>query len=53
MDTVCTIEILSLQVKPTDSDALQKNSSREVILANVMRLTRQVWQVKEDSSDPG
>jgi len=52
VDTVCTIETLSLQVEPTDSGTLQKESSRDPTLTKVMRFTREGWPEKKDSDDP-
>ena len=50
VDTVCTIETLSLQVEPTDSGTLRKESSRDPTL-KVMRFTREGWPEKKDGDD--
>jgi len=52
VDTVCIIETLSLQVRPTDSDTLRKESSRDPTLTKVMRFTREGWPEKKDGDDP-
>jgi len=41
VDTICTTEALSLQVEPTDSGTLRKESSRDPTLTKVMRFTRE------------
>jgi len=52
VDTVCIIKTLSLQVRPTDSGTLRKESSRDPTLTKVMRFTREGWPEKKDSNDP-
>jgi len=52
VDTVCTTETLSLQVEPTNSGTLRKESSRDPTLTNVMRFTREGWPEKKDGDDP-
>jgi len=52
VDTVYTIETLSLQVEPTDSGTLRKESSRDPTLTKVMRFTREGWPEKKDGDDP-
>jgi len=47
VDTVCSIETLSLQVEPTDSGTLQKESSRDPTLTKVMLFTREGWPEKK------
>jgi len=53
VDTVYTIETLSLQVEPTDSGTLRKDleSSRDPTLTKVMRFTREGWPEKKDGDD--
>ena len=43
---------MSLQVKPTDSGTLRKESSRDPTLTKVMRFTREGWPEKKDADDP-
>jgi len=52
VDTVCTIETLSLQVEPTDSGTLRKESSRDPTFTKVMRFTREGWPEKKYGDDP-
>jgi len=52
VDTVCAIETLSLQAKPTESGVLQKEPSRDATLTKSVRFTREGWPVKNDSDDP-
>jgi len=52
LDTVCIIETLSLQVRPTDAGSLRKESPRDPTLMKVMRFTREGWPEKKDGDDP-
>jgi len=52
VDTVCTIETLSLHMEPTDSGSLRKESSRDPTLTKVMRFTREDWPEKKYGDDP-
>jgi len=52
VDTVCTIKTLSLQVEPTDSSTLRKESSRDPTLTKVMRFMREGWSEKKYGDDP-
>ena len=52
VDTVCTIETLSLQVEPTDSGTLRKESSRDPTLTKVLQFTREGCPEKKDGDDP-
>jgi len=52
VDTVCTIETLSLHVGSTDSGTLRKESSRDPTLTKVMRFTREGWPEITDGDDP-
>ena len=49
VDTVCTVKTVSLQINPTDSVSLQKNTAKDPVLATVMRYTREGWPVTVDS----
>ena len=51
-DTVCAIESLSLQIRPTDSSLLQKESSKDPVLSKVMRFTKEGWPTNISTSDP-
>nr|CAB3223623.1 uncharacterized protein K02A2.6-like [Phallusia mammillata] len=55
VDTVCNIRTLSLQVQPSDSYSLQKETAKDPTLTKVMRYTREGWPAKfrvEDINDP-
>ena len=41
MDTVCYIKTIGSQLNPTDPDVLIKESSRDPVIANVIRFTRE------------
>ena len=45
-DMVCAIRILSLQVKPLDSNILRQESSKDPVIATVMRYVREGWPLK-------
>jgi len=51
VDTVCIIETLSLQVRPTDSGKVRKESSQYSTLTKVMRFTREGWPENKDGND--
>ena len=51
VDTVCTINTISLQLKPNDSDALPKETAKDAILSKVIRYTREGWPSNEDRCD--
>ena len=50
MDTVCTIKTVSLQLNPTDPGTLAKESTKDPLIANVMRYTREGWPPKDVSN---
>ena len=43
MDMVCTIKTISLQLNPMDQGVLAKESSKDPVIARVMRYTREGW----------
>lgn len=45
------INTISLQIKPVDSAVLTKETSKDPILANVMRYTREGWPIKSHNED--
>nr|KAG5685748.1 hypothetical protein BaRGS_011066 [Batillaria attramentaria] len=45
-DMVCTIRVLSLQVKPFDSNILRQESGKDPVIATVMRYVREGWPLK-------
>ena len=49
MDTVCTIRTISLQLNPTDQGVLEKESSKDPAIANVIWCTREGWPPKVSS----
>nr|CAB3263167.1 uncharacterized protein LOC104265771 [Phallusia mammillata] len=51
-DTVCAITSLSLQVQPTDSALLRKESGKDPTLSKVMRFTREGWPSTIAYNDP-
>ena len=51
VDTVCTIKAVSLQLNPTDPGTLAKESSKDAVIANVMRYTREGWPPKGASNE--
>ena len=53
MDTVCAIRTISLQLNPTDSGVLAKESAKDPVLAKVMLFTREGWSPKAESEDQG
>ena len=50
MDTVCNIKTVSLQLNPTDPGTLAKESTKDPLIANVMRYTREGWPPKDVSN---
>ena len=50
VDTVCTIKTVSLQLNPTDPGTLAKESTKDPLIANVMRYTREGWPPKDVSN---
>ena len=52
VDIVCQIETLSLQVIPADANSMRKESSKDAVLSEVMRYTREGWPTKLESYDP-
>ena len=46
VDTVCTIKAVSLQLNPTDPGTLVKESTKDLVIANGMRYTREGWPPK-------
>ena len=51
-DVLCAIETLSLQIQPTDSLLVKKESSQNPVLAKVMRFTREGWPSNVPCNDP-
>jgi len=49
IDTICTIKLISMQIKPLDSTLLIKETSKDPVLANVMRYTREGWPSKSST----
>ena len=45
-DMVCAIRVLSLQVKPVDSNILRQESGKDPVIATVMRYVREGWPPK-------
>nr|KAG5708655.1 hypothetical protein BaRGS_034872 [Batillaria attramentaria] len=45
-DMVCAIRVLSLQVKPFDSNILRQESGKDPVIATVMRYVREGWPLK-------
>nr|KAG5700076.1 hypothetical protein BaRGS_029826 [Batillaria attramentaria] len=45
-DMVCAIRVLSLQVKPFDSNILRQESGKDPVIATVMRYLREGWPLK-------
>ena len=45
-DTVCAINTLSKQLKPTDAATIAKETAKDKILSQVMRYIQQGWPVK-------
>ena len=43
VDMVCTIKTISLQLNPMDQGVLAKESSKDPVIARVMRYTREGW----------
>ena len=46
VDMVCTIKTISLQLNPMDQGVLAKESSKDPVIARVMRYTREGWPPK-------
>ena len=42
-DMVCAIQVLSLQVKPTDATSLVSESAKDPVISTVLRYTREGW----------
>lgn len=51
MDTVCYIKTIGSQLNPTDPGVLVKESSRDPVIANVIKFTREGWPLKPDIQD--
>ena len=49
---MCAIEALSLQVQPTDAASVKKETSKDSVLARVMRLTQEGWPQDLPPGDP-
>jgi len=43
MDTICTIRLISQQLKPTDPGVLLKETLKDPVLSTVIRYTREGW----------
>jgi hypothetical protein len=54
-DMICTIRVLSLQVKPNDPSSLASETAKDPVLSTVMRYTREGWPqyTKEVYSEVG
>ncbi|CAM1297651.1 Uncharacterised protein r2_g703 [Pycnogonum litorale] len=50
-DVVCAIRVLSLQVNPSDSTLLRRESEKDPVIATVMRNVRQGWPPRATSKD--
>ena len=46
LDMVCTIRVLSLQMKPTDANILRQESSKDPVVSTVMRYVQEGWPSK-------
>jgi len=51
IDTICMIKTISVQIKPVDSTLLVKETSKDPILAQVMRYTREGWPPKSSTNN--
>ncbi|KAL5505229.1 hypothetical protein EMCRGX_G006631 [Ephydatia muelleri] len=51
VDTVCYIKTIGSQLNPTDPGVLVKESSRDPVIANVIKFTREGWPLKPDIQD--
>ena len=53
-DVVCTIRMISQQMKPLDADLVKKETAKDPVLTNVMRYVREGWppqnKLSEDTS---
>lgn len=43
VDTVCLINTISRQIKPTDQNSLRKESAKDPVLSEVMRYVKEGW----------
>ena len=55
VDTICMIKTISMQVKPVDSTLLAKETSKDPVLALVMRYIREGWppKISQDTNSIG
>lgn len=51
VDTVCCIKTIGSQLNATDPGVLTKESSRDPVIANVIRFTREGWPAKSEIQD--
>ena len=47
VDTICTIQSISKQLKPTDPGILRKETEKDKVLATIMRFCREGWPKSE------
>ena len=47
MDKVCAIKVLSLQIRPVDSNILRHESGKDPVIATMMRYIREGWPLKQ------
>ena len=50
VETVCIIKTVSLQLNSTDPGTLAKESTKDLVIANVMCYTREGWSPKNASN---
>ena len=43
IDTVCLINTIGIQTKPTDQSALRKESTKDPVISEIIRYTREGW----------
>ena len=51
VDMVCAIKTIDSQLNPTDPGVLAKESSRDPVIANAMRFTREGWPPQTETQD--
>ena len=52
VDIVCACQVLSLQVQPPDSFAIQKKTVKDPVFSNVISFTRESWPKELSNDDP-
>jgi hypothetical protein len=50
-DMVCAIKVLSLQLRPSDSESIAKESTKDPVISTVLRYCREGWPLNKQDED--